>query len=162
MNKIFKKLLAKNHARNRGSSLIELLISVVIVGSLVTATAIGMTYTLKNSAETRYRDASSALAQDGIELFRKEREVRGWDSFFGMFNDGISYRCLNGESPTIGTTSNQCTSTFVFSNNNYQRQAKITKNAGNKSLEIEVTITWNVGNSPQQTTKATQILRDRY
>lgn len=158
--KNFKKTI-KNQ---RGSSIIELLIATMIVGSLVTAMAVGMTYTIKNSSEVRYRDASSVLAQDGIEYFRKERDVRGWDVFFNKIENGKTM-CINTfPSAITSATFGACgsNSTFTVSNIAYKREAKFTKNTSNGSVKIEVTVTWNVGGSDQHHTTVTQVLKNHY
>lgn len=158
-----KKILSKKN--RRGSSLIELLIAVMIVGSIVTATAIAMTYTLKNSAETRYRDSAVNLAQDGVELFRREREVRGWDNFFSWIPSGSSLMCIKGAEPVVGPFVPCATGdTFTVSNTTYKREARITKSttAPNINVKVEVIVTWNIGSSDERQVTVTQILKDRF
>lgn len=153
---------------SKGSSIIELLIAVVIVGSIVTATAIGMTYTIKNSSETRYRELASTVAQDGIELFKRERVTRGWADFYTQLGTSPSTMCINGESPVFDTTPSPCgTTTFPLSKNTYQREAKITKlpvpPGDPQEVEIQITVRWNqLGTPDERRITVTQVLKDRF
>ena len=49
--------LAKHYLSSTGSTLIELLIATMIVGTIVTAVAAGVTNSVKNNAESRYLGA---------------------------------------------------------------------------------------------------------
>lgn len=64
--------------KQKGSSLIEVLIATFVVGVVVTAIASGMSYSVRNTAESRYREAATKLAQDVHDSFRRERNRVGW------------------------------------------------------------------------------------
>lgn len=163
MMKNNKKVLSKKNSQ--GSSLIELLIAVMVVSSVVTATAIAMTYTLKNSAEVRHRDLAVNLAQDGVELFRREREAKGWNGFFSWIPGGNSTMCVKGVEPVVGSFTPCGTGdTFVVSNTTYKREVIITKSttAPNISVKVEVVVTWDVGSHNERRVMVTQILKDRF
>lgn len=65
----------------RGQTIIELLISIAIVGIVVISVAAALTFSIKNSAEVRYRASATSLAQEAIEFFRHERASMGWNAF---------------------------------------------------------------------------------
>jgi Tfp pilus assembly protein PilV len=77
----------------RGSSLIEILIAVTIMALVLVSIAAALTYSVKSTAEARYRDFAAGFAQEGMEVYRRERIVQGWESFYENIDDG-SY-CLN-------------------------------------------------------------------
>lgn len=66
-----------------GSTLIELLISIMIVALVVTSVAVATTYSIKNSGEAKYRELATIYGQDVIELFRAEKNRLG---FYGLKN----------------------------------------------------------------------------
>jgi prepilin-type N-terminal cleavage/methylation domain-containing protein len=67
---------------NKGSSLIEVLVAIVIVGLVVTGAMISISYSMRNSAEARYREVASQLAQDGMEVVKLRREIDPWSTFY--------------------------------------------------------------------------------
>ncbi len=64
-----------------GSTIIELLISLMIVGLVVTAVASASTYSIKNTGEARFRQTAATLAQEAIEKSRNEKARLGFASF---------------------------------------------------------------------------------
>lgn len=82
--KFFDLSLAKRgYISQIGSTLIELLISIMIVALVVTSVAVATTYSIKNSGEAKYRELATVYGQDVIELFRAEKNRLG---FFGLKN----------------------------------------------------------------------------
>lgn len=61
----------------RGSTIIELLIAVMVVGLVVTAVANAVTFSIKNTGESRYRQVATVLGQQVIEFVRSERNRKG-------------------------------------------------------------------------------------
>lgn len=78
----------------RGSSLIEVLIATVVVGVVVTAIAYAMSHSVRNTAQSRYREVGTKLAQDVQETFRKERNRLGWYQFVAALS-GTSVYCFS-------------------------------------------------------------------
>jgi Tfp pilus assembly protein PilV len=68
-------------ARNSGSTLLEVLVAVMITGLVLTAVMLTLTFSIKNSADSRYRIVASQLAQEGLEVVKLQREMRGWGAF---------------------------------------------------------------------------------
>lgn len=73
---MFKKIRSET-----GSTIIELLISLMIVGLIVTAVAVAGTYSIKNTGEARFKQAATVLAQEVIEKSRAEKNRLGFLSF---------------------------------------------------------------------------------
>ncbi|MDQ3008299.1 MAG: prepilin-type N-terminal cleavage/methylation domain-containing protein [bacterium] len=86
-----KRRSIKNQA---GQTIVELLIATAVVATVLTAVAAGLTYTVKNAAEARYRQTATLKAQEVIEVFRRERNNLGWESFNESVIDGATY-CFN-------------------------------------------------------------------
>lgn len=64
-----------------GSTIIELLISLMVVGLVVTAVASASTYSIKNTGEARFRQAASTLAQEVLEKSKNEKTRLGFINF---------------------------------------------------------------------------------
>jgi len=79
-NKFCKKWLFKFQTK-AGSTIIELLISLMIAGLIVTAVAVAGTYSIKNTGEARFKQAATVLAQEVIEKSRAEKTRLGFVSF---------------------------------------------------------------------------------
>lgn len=63
--------------QSSGSTIIELLIAVMVVGLIITAIANAVTYSIKNTAESRYRQAGAILGQQVMEFVRSEKNRMG-------------------------------------------------------------------------------------
>lgn len=67
--------------KSSGQSIIEILVATVVVGVIVTAVAIGVTYSVRNTAEIRYRETAVKLGSEVMELVSRERRRLGWTEF---------------------------------------------------------------------------------
>ncbi|MBU0974750.1 type II secretion system GspH family protein [Patescibacteria group bacterium] len=76
-----------------GSTIIELLISLMVVGLVVTAIAVASTYSIKNTGEARFRQVASTLAQEVLEKSRNEKTRLGFASFSNAV--GSNTYCFN-------------------------------------------------------------------
>lgn len=63
-----------------GSTLIEVLVSVVIVGVVLTAIAATLSLTVKNSSQADFRQVATRCAQEKMEEQRKQR-AESWSTF---------------------------------------------------------------------------------
>lgn len=151
-----------------GSSLIELLIAIMVVGVVVTGVAYALTQSVKNTAESRYRELATAMAQDSIDLFRREREAQGWRAFTSLFTTSQQTFCFNSFPTTIDAAvltnrSGQCGpgNTFQASRTTFQREIEVYTDAPSETLTINVIMTWNVGSDDERSITITQILKER-
>jgi Tfp pilus assembly protein PilV len=67
---------------NRGNTIIEVMISILIIGTVLTAIAVSMTYSVKNTSEAQYRDVATSLASEPIEVLRYTRASSNWQTFY--------------------------------------------------------------------------------
>lgn len=82
-------------SRQRGAGLIEVLIAVVITALILTAVAISLSYSVRNTAEARYRELATDRAQEVIEYVRKYRVIDGWVGFKAQLDRSPHTFCLN-------------------------------------------------------------------
>jgi type II secretory pathway pseudopilin PulG len=171
MNKITRKISSK------GSSIIELLIATVVVGTIMTAMAVGMTTSIKNSAEVRYRGLAGGLAQDTIEFFRQQREQMFWNDFYGLFpGNSVTTYCFNIHPVTPFSTPEEgasriaekigvCNSTdiLVSAQNTFQREVVVTTPSSSSGpIKFDVTVSWNIGGPDEREITVTQIFKDQF
>lgn len=156
----FKTLRSKT--AQRGSTIIELLIAVMVVGLIVTAVASAVTYSIKNTGESRYRQVSTILGQQVVEFVRGEKNRLGITNL-GIFNTtGITRDyCFSTLPSDLDTepTQGQCTQSNVINmaGTNFTRDVSITSGgAGTRTpfdpyyLNIVVTVSWTDGTEIRQ------------
>ena len=157
MRKSLTFFLKKMH---RGSTLIELLIATAIVGVIVTAVAAGVTNSVKNNAESRYREVAIALAQQGIEALRSERANLGWITFHNALSAGTF--CMPpgiDRLADLSTTPADCIVTE--SNIDFNRSVVLTKGTGaDEHITAVVTVSWERANDSDSSVSFTHILRN--
>lgn len=68
-------------SQTSGFSLIEILVAAFVVGVALTAIATVLTYTINLSDQGVQREAAVQLAQEGIDFFKRERVILGWNDF---------------------------------------------------------------------------------
>ena len=78
----------------KGSSLIEIIIATAVVGSILTAVAMALTFSIKSTAEANYRSVATTKAQEAMEVFRREKTLLGWADFYSVAGGASTY-CLN-------------------------------------------------------------------
>jgi prepilin-type N-terminal cleavage/methylation domain-containing protein len=72
---------AQTPGQVNGFSLIEILVAAFVVGVALTAIATVLAYTINLSDQGVQRDAAVQLAQEGIEFFKREQVILGWNNF---------------------------------------------------------------------------------
>ena len=65
----------------KGSSLIEVMVAVVLIVMTLTALISGMTYTMRTLAEAEFRSKATDLASECMDEIRKNRIEKGWFEF---------------------------------------------------------------------------------
>jgi Tfp pilus assembly protein PilV len=134
-----------------GQTVIEVLIATGVVALVMTAVAAAMTVSVKNTAESKYRSLAVKLNQESIELFRRERDRMGWESFREVVNaDGVTVTyCLGSALPTTSqsfidlTNSAEC-NTFPQAGTAYTREVVATV-ANPDLIELQATVSWADG-----------------
>lgn len=144
----------------RGSTLIELLIATMIVGTIVTAVAAGVTNSVKNNAEARYREIATVLAQQGMETLRTERGSLGWVTFHDMITDGTF--CMPAGMTSLSdlsTDSQECVVTE--SNLDFNRQVELSKTSGaSPEVTAIITVGWERKSGETSDVTVTQTFKD--
>jgi prepilin-type N-terminal cleavage/methylation domain-containing protein len=145
-----------------GQSLIEVLIAVAIVGVILTTIAGGMTYSIKNTAESRYRSLATTLAQDAVEVFRRERSLLGWESFYEIFTGAPSETYCFNTLPATSTqfanvTPGDCTVGFAQVGTEFTREVIVDPAGG--QLRVEAVVSWYDG-SDQREVRVVQDFQD--
>lgn len=130
----------------KGSSLIEILIAIGIVGIVLTGIIVALTFSIKSTAESKYRSLATTKAQEVIEYLRRERSRLGWSQFYELINDGFyCFDEIPGFDVSIAEKQGQCGENYSLVmpgvGLNFKREAEINKN-GLDDVEIIVTVSW--------------------
>jgi Tfp pilus assembly protein PilV len=134
-------MLIKNNTT--GSTLIEVLIAIVLIGFVVTGVMLSLTYSVKNSAEARYREVASQLAQDGMEIVKLRREVDDWSDFYAFSSlAGITYCLDQNVAPNLNDTGT-CTNNVNDGNKAFTRSVVMTRvPAAVQTVRATVSVQW--------------------
>lgn len=156
---------ATAHQRQRGATIIEILIATGVVGLVMTSAVATITVSLNATSIAKNKLTATKYNQEGVEYFRTQRNILGWETFVSLLNSPTY--CL-ATLPAIdqGGIANlparSCNaSEFVDPQNVFQRNAQITQSSsgGENIVTISVAVTWSEGGRPQ-TSRATAELRN--
>jgi len=156
----------KTGVSSEGSSLIEILIATVVVGLVVTAIAVGMSHSVRNTAQSRYREVATKLAQDAQESFRRERNRLGWSQFVAVFDNPVY--CFDQipdvfMEETLANVAGACgtgqTVSVNESNVAFYREVRVVINDADGTAEVTVDMSWEDDNL-EQSLSTEQVLRD--
>ncbi len=130
--------------------MIEVLIVILVVATVLTALAAGLTMSIKNTAQSKQRSLATSFAQDSLEVFHRERASMGWTSFQDALNDGIY--CLN-QLPNNSTefralSSGECAADEKIAGTNFQREVNLTVIAD--EVTVVSTVSWFDGGTEKQ------------
>ncbi len=88
--------------KRQGSTILEVLIATLVVGTILTAVAASLTSSIKNSSEAEYRKIATRLAQEGLEIVRKEKYIKTWTDFKSSTSNipalDSAWQCMSTES----------------------------------------------------------------
>lgn len=138
--------------KNAGNTIIEILIATVVVGLILTSLAVSMTSSIQNSAEAQYRESGTRLAQDVMEVFRKDKNTLSWNSFYATPASGTYCVPSSFSSITSLTTGanlnimDLCPFTLQSNMNYYRAVTKLTGVTATNVPYVKVTVYvyWNV------------------
>lgn len=151
------------HKSQQGSTLLEAIFATVIVSLVLTAMMAALTTSLFTQAQTRYRQIAGSLAQQGLEVFRRERALLGWDTFSSTFGNEVV--CVND----LPANSDQFISSAgtggcgqerfnpAGTGINFWREANVNSTAN--TVQVEVTVYWHSSGQTRSVTQQ-QIFRD--
>jgi len=147
---------------SKGSTLIELLIATMVVGLMLTAIAISLTYSIQREAMSRYKDAATSLAIEITEYLMVRRAQLGWN---GFTNSSIGYGssgtyCFTATtSPTLVLSGGYGCSPVTRMGMTFVPEVAITTTPAKMSALI--TISWDGGGATANTYQLTQDYYER-
>lgn len=141
MIKINTKILASK----KGSTIIELLISLMIVGLITIAVAVAATQSIKNTGEARFKQAATVLAQEVIEKSRGEKNRMGFPNFRDAV--GSNTYCFDSmpsdfdSLPGIGSCSGS--EDIERAGGSFFRNVRFSYDPSSETVQITVAVSWN-------------------
>jgi len=158
MQRIHKKIgsVIKTGRKSRtnqriGQSIIEVLIATLIVGTVLTAIASGLTLSLKNTSETKYRELATNLSQEGLEVFRRERNNIGWTGFTEILDSNTF--CLNtlpaDTTEFQALPAGECEGGTAIAGTTFTRTAYVVVQSQDV-IQITVEVVWTDGQKEQK------------
>lgn len=150
-----------------GQTIIELLVATLVVGLVVISVAVGLTYSIKNTSEVRYRQSASTLGQDAIEFFRQQRAIFGWNSFSAAMSGTRTY-CLKTiptslvslPLPSTCSLTDTVPATAGF-NPGFRREVQIINTGPGTEIQITATVSWQRTNGQDSEVILRQTLKAR-
>lgn len=138
----------------KGSSLIEIIVATGVMALVLTAVVAGLTLSLRTNAEASYRSEAVKRSQEAMEVFRRERALRGWDGFVTAFTSGATYCLQTLPQPEATFTSGACDEddAIVISGLDFFRKAVITiddSNPNDIEVRVAVGVSWDSGHGEQ-------------
>lgn len=168
-----KKMVSKKPLGNakKGSSIIEVLIALVLVGTVLTAVAATLMRSISSSSSARYREIATSMGQDMIEIFHYERSSRPWinatNGFYTVVGANKSYCANNITDSSIaelvaGACSTAGTHDVELSGVDFRRNIRATQTTigGNEAVEVTATISWDAGNTGRQEVELKQVFQN--
>ncbi len=145
-----------------GFGMVEVVVSLGIIGLILTAVASGLSFSLNNTAEAKFRGIALSKSQEVMEVIRRERTIRGWDSFVQLFaagSPGVYTYCLNTttsiEHDSFPPTAGACVDTVSWDGNAFIRELTVDTSALNQ-VEFTATVYWQGRDKQIQLTQSLQ------
>ncbi|MBI2009963.1 MAG: prepilin-type N-terminal cleavage/methylation domain-containing protein [Candidatus Chisholmbacteria bacterium] len=79
----------------KGQSLVEVLIALMIVALVLTTVAVAVILAIRSSRFSQHKARATFLAQEGAEWVRNQRSVLGWDGFLDKGGVTATTYCIN-------------------------------------------------------------------
>ncbi len=140
---------------SRGSTIIELLIAVMVVGLIVTAVANAVTFSIKNTGESRYRQVATILGQQVIEFVRGERNRKGLLNLKNTLVSGTyCFKTIPANldtTPTPGQCGENLSDYIPMAGTNFLREVTVSVGgAPEYSMLVTTTVSWIDGTETRQ------------
>ncbi len=147
--------MCKNR-KQTGSTILEVIVAAFIVGTVLTGIASLLSNSVKNTTEAENRKVATRLAQDAMELYRKEKYMRTWAYFTDTAKipevSGTNWYCIPGgviginasyQKITNGDITGCAAITIDSSSTSFYRAAQ--KNTASGVSEVTVKVSWKDG-----------------
>lgn len=136
--------------KNKGFTLIEILVAAAILGSVLVTLSLLMGMTIRSSTEAKNRVIAGDLAQSGSDFFRQERNAVGFGNLEKAMQE-ITY-CLNEINKSFLDDQGNVNSDFSIDNcgfgieisgtsTQFKREA-VVKQAADDLIKLEIRVTW--------------------
>jgi len=126
-----------------GQTIIEVIIATGVVVLVMTAIMAGLTLSLKNTAQAKYKALASKLAQEGIEAFRRERDLLGFESFrAGLASQTYCLPSIPSQLSQFGAGTCGDADGITMTGVTFFRQAEVVGATDNDPVVVEVSVTW--------------------
>ena len=130
--------------QQRGNTLIEVLIVTTMITLVMTSIVAGLSFSIRNTAEGKYREYAAIESQKAMEVFKRERVVNGWKIFQGqmaILQDTICLNTLPDSFENFGGGSS-CSDGYAPAGmgTEYQREAII--DSHDDQVDITITMQW--------------------
>ena len=151
---IQKRLQTIRSKSSKGSTIIELLIAVMVVGLIVTAVANAVTYSIKNTGESRFRQVATILGQQVIEFVRSEKNRKGLLNLKNTLTGGdYCFSTIPANLDTTPTNTGVCgaSETVTMGGTDFKRDLNvIIGSAPDYSMKITVVVSWFDGDQTRE------------
>lgn len=131
-----------------GQTIIEVLIATAVVALVMTSVVAGLALSVRNTSQTRFRSLAAKLSQDVVEVFRRERDRNGWETFYesvAALGDGRF--CINTLPNNLADFSNldagECETSFALVGTDFTREIVISTAA--EEIRVVVEVAWQDG-----------------
>lgn len=149
-----------------GQTVVEVLIATAVVAMVMTAVVAGLSLSVRNSAQSRYRAIASKMAQEGLEAYRLQRDRMGYRSFAtGVATSGSGRYCLNNlpttEEDFSTLTAGACSTGTEVAGTLIKREAVVEVGAGTPpgSIAVTIEVSWT-DSSVTRISQVKQIFKD--
>lgn len=158
------KVFGSNKLRTNqaGFGMVEVVVSLGIIGLILTAVAGGLSFSLNNTAEAKFRGIALSKSQEVMEVIRRERTIRGWDSFVQLFSGGtpgVYTYCLNTtasiEHTTFPPATGACADTVSWDGNAFIRELTVDTTVIDR-VEFTAIVYWQGRDKQIQLTQSLQ------
>lgn len=137
-----------NINRQKGSTLIEILVAISVISLVLTAVGSMISMSIKLSDSNEQKQLALQKAQETLEFFRKERSINSWSSFSTPLEDKSTY-CLSSLPENIASMSANlgvCGDEDLFDAAKYKFKREVVVNFNNaNSLRVEIDLLWQDG-----------------
>jgi type II secretory pathway pseudopilin PulG len=157
--------MKKKRTSQAGQTIIEVLIATGVVALVMTAVAAGLTLSVKNSSQSKYRTLATKMASESNELFRRERDRLGWESFYEVLQaDGaLTTYCIDESLPVttqdfVDLAVGSCGGGFPLAGTSFERETTI-ELVNPDLVRVETDVTW-IDGTQQRSVVLTQELQN--
>ncbi len=129
----------------RGQTLLELIVVIAVVAIVLTALVAAVTAALRYGQASRFRSQGVKLAQEGLEIVRKERDTDDWTTFAAYASTNGGRWCL----PDTGllTADDGSGTCPVTAGETFWRLITFTWNGTDERMEIISRVSWGERNT---------------